>query len=267
MEGESKAKKQDGRESAQRKHHASGGLWTGSKMVTGSQEEIQRQEQQARTRREEARGRSKSRRKTCKIMQEVRREIQEESKRQEQDRRMRQEAKERSRENTRQEESCHARAGLWTGSKTWKNKTSCKSNKLEEASGKSKKKQQEARERSRRNPKTWNKKACRNSKKLYPCRRRFKGLGMQVGSQKATLGTRNSRPEAVSILQWHGFWLRLEGLRVQVGVQVGASFWSVQKATVGIRNSKAQGGICPSVGWCLGVAEVAFSRFGDATWL
>ena len=51
----------------------------------------------------------------------------------------------------------------------------------------------------------------------------FPGLGMQVGSQKATLGTRNSRPEAVSILQWHGFWLRLEGLRAQVGVQVGAT--------------------------------------------
>lgn len=167
-------------------------------------------------------------------MQEVRREIQEESKRQEQDRRMRQEAKERSRENTRQEESCHARAGLWTGSKTWNNKTSCKSRKLEEASGKSKKKQQEARERSRQNPKTWNKKACRNSKKLYPwLRRRFKGLGMQVGSQKATLGTRNSRPEAVSALQWDGVWAwrrwRFEGS----GMQLGYSFLSAQKATIG----------------------------------
>ena len=59
------------------------------------------------------------------------------------------------------------------------------------------------RKKYRRNTKTWKKKACRNSKKLHPwLRRRFKGLGMQVGSQKAALGTRNSRPEAVSALQW-----------------------------------------------------------------
>ena len=166
---------------------------------------------------------------------------------------MRQEAKERSRENTRQEESCHARAGLWTGSKTWTNKTSCKSRKLEEASGR---KQQEARERSRRNHQGHGRRKPAATARSYigGSEGAFSRLG--DASWKSEGNVRHKEQQARGGIHPSVAWFLAASWR-PAGASWSASwsycsFWSVQKATVGIRNSKAQGGICPSVGWCLG---------------